>query len=70
MVAEIDTPVFIRTSFNGLIDVFKNSWGDNQLNAAKSIVGAMKKHPYLRDQIPYDIEGMARSLAAGKGLGF
>ncbi len=66
----IETPTTIRVNFNKTIDSFKDSWGHVQMWYAIGIMNALKNHGWLRDQIPYDILGMARSVAAGKGLGF
>ncbi len=64
--AETESPGYIRESFNREIDLFRNSYGEEHIRAAHLIVNSLKKHPYLRDQIPYDLMFLAMKAVGMK----
>lgn len=60
------TPVETRQAFNELIDHYRRCWPNTETSrtAAKQLLAALKAHPWLLDQIPWDVLGLAQKDAA------
>jgi hypothetical protein len=61
--ADADSPVNIRAMFGDTIGVFLRSYGDASRRAAKMIVRALERYPWLHDQILNDVREMAQTAA-------
>lgn len=57
------SPVQIRQSFNRAIGEYRDSWHrgpTKKKTAALKVAKVLSKHPWLHDQIPYDILGLVQ----------
>lgn len=59
------TPVDLRTEFNVQIGAYKASWHlpEQRLATARAVVASLDAHPWLLDQIPWDVHDLARADA-------
>lgn len=59
------TPVELRHAFNDAIDYYRRCWPDTHArrHAAQALLRALRAHPWLQDQIPFDVLGLAQKDA-------
>lgn len=59
------TPVEIRQTFGETIRAYKAAWPntDTSCTMARHIMSALKTHPWLLDQIPWDVFDLAKKDA-------
>jgi hypothetical protein len=59
------TPVELRHAFHDTIDAYKRSWPHTHTRRANArhVMNAIKAHPWLMDQIPWDIFDLAKKDA-------
>lgn len=53
------TPAEIRATFNETISAYRRSTGETAKANARLLLAALHTHPFLVDQIPWDVFDMA-----------
>ncbi len=58
------SPVEIRETSTETMLAFLRSWGHTQRVNVRILVAALRTYPWLNDQIPCDVLGIVRRVAA------
>jgi len=51
-------PAQTRAQLNELLDYRSRCHGDARVAASRQVLAALARHPWLSDQVPYDVRGL------------